>query len=99
MKTVVHLPHVPLPRSLTAGPRRQRHPRPARRTVVAVPRRSADVRRSTIHLGIAVSALAAAIAVVLRSLTDVPSSVVIGGVVVAGSLLSWRQAGPRSRLG
>lgn len=98
MKTVVHVPHVPLPGPLAPTHRRQRH-RPARRTVVAVPRRSKEVQRTTIRLGLVLSVLAAGIAVALRALTDVSSTVVIGGVVVAGSLLSWRQAGPRSRLG
>ena len=74
------------------------------KTVVHLPPRfdrrpASALSAATLRLGVVVSVLAALIAATVHALTDVPSAVVVGGVVVVASCLSWRRTGPRSPAG
>ena len=79
MKTTLHLPH------------------PHHRAAVARGDggRPATVTRSTVRIGVALSALAALATIVLEAVLDVPVALIVAPVVVVGFVLSWQASGRR----
>ena len=55
--------------------------------------RPSHLRPSIVRLGVAVSLVAAALAVVLDAVADVPAAVILVPVVVVGFALSWHASG------
>lgn len=67
------------------------------KTTVHLDRPAPALRPSTIRLGLIVSLVAATCAVVVRSLTHVPTAVIVAVVMIFGSTLSWHAAGSDAR--
>ena len=63
------------------------------KTTVHRPSAPPSARASTLRLGVLLSISAAVAAVVVSSLTDVPTVAILIAVVVIGFTLSWHAAG------